>query len=130
MSDGMAPDRCSACRSRWCPGATGGACEVAPKLKEEDSVGLYPHEMQRDKGLAESLREEFKRFSQRDVDIEQTQHKCRIPGCSGTIVRKFEQRYDPTSGPPIIGPGSRDQYLRTLVARYCEACGVMYVPNI
>lgn len=117
----MAPDRCNTCRSRWCPGATGGPCIG------EDSVGLYPKKLAYNEEWAKQAREAIKT---RDVDVEQTGKACRIPGCAGAIVRKYARRYDATSGPVIIGPGSKDQYYKALAATYCETCKVMYAHDV
>ncbi len=43
----------------------------------------------------------------------------------GNVVAKTEPVFDATTGPAIIGPGSRNQYNR-VTSYYCEDCGVMY----
>jgi len=48
---------------------------------------------------------------------------CRV--CSGPIVREESRVYDPATGPPIFGPGSRQQF-RLKIILYCAACGLSY----
>lgn len=54
--------------------------------------------------------------------------KCRI--CGGVVIEKvwFESHFIPETGPPIIGPGSREQYARVQETSglYCSNCGIKY----
>jgi hypothetical protein len=50
--------------------------------------------------------------------------KCVV--CSGLIVQKFVEEYDPTTGPPIIGPGSKKQFRTVSKGYYCKGCGIKY----
>lgn len=130
----MAPDRCPSCRSRWCTGAQGYACAVPDEKGPRDSVGLYPHKIQFDEEFAKAACEIVAALEKADQEqenmIEQTGKKCRIPGCNGAIIHKYEKRYDPSSGPMIIGPGSKSQFRRTLVATCCETCKIMYAHDV
>lgn len=49
---------------------------------------------------------------------------CRV--CGGDITEKFIQEYNPMTGPPIIGPASRQQYHYVSKGLYCKQCGVKY----
>jgi len=51
---------------------------------------------------------------------------CRIPGCGGDITERIVQEYNPMTGPPIFGPGSRQQYHYVSQGLYCKKCGVKY----
>jgi hypothetical protein len=46
--------------------------------------------------------------------------------CGGRIVEKKGFAFDPVFGPPIIGPGSRDQHTEVSYGFYCEKCGLKY----
>ncbi|MDP2629754.1 MAG: hypothetical protein Q8P45_03625 [Candidatus Harrisonbacteria bacterium] len=78
-----------------------GAREIRRKLLEE-----------------ESLRREAERVGEHE-----TESRCRA--CSGAVVKVISRHYDPSSGPPIIGPGSRSQY-STSTSYHCGTCGLMY----
>ena len=45
--------------------------------------------------------------------------------CGGDIVLHREHRYDPSTGPMIFGPGSKNQ-IRKYESLYCDACGLKY----
>ncbi len=49
---------------------------------------------------------------------------CKV--CGGDITERIVQEYNPVTGPPIIGPGSRQQYHYVSQGLYCKKCGVKY----
>lgn len=49
---------------------------------------------------------------------------CKV--CGSEIVEGFEELYDPSTGPPIYGPGSRDQIKLESIGYYCSGCGIKY----
>ena len=49
---------------------------------------------------------------------------CKV--CGGDITEKIVHEYNPMTGPPIIGPGSRQQYHYVSKGLYCTQCGVKY----
>lgn len=49
---------------------------------------------------------------------------CKV--CKGDVVEKIVIKFDPLSGPPIIGPGSKDQYKKVIEGFYCKNCGLKY----
>lgn len=55
---------------------------------------------------------------------ESTEGKCVV--CNGMIVEKVVRRFNPMSGPLIIGPGSRQQFHEVSEGFYCQDCGLMY----
>ena len=46
--------------------------------------------------------------------------------CQGPIVKDVVREYDPMRGPPVIGPGSRQQFHSVTKGFYCDDCGVYY----
>ena len=48
--------------------------------------------------------------------------KCRV--CGGQVIGLAYEKFS-SPLPPIIGPGSKNQY-STVNEFYCESCGVMY----
>jgi exosome complex RNA-binding protein Csl4 len=50
--------------------------------------------------------------------------KCVV--CKGNLMKTEYWQYNPASGPPIIGPGSKNQYFKQQSLR-CPACGLKYV---
>lgn len=46
--------------------------------------------------------------------------------CGGNIIEKVVTEFDPETGPPIIGPGSRSQFRRVSKGFYCQRCGLKY----
>ncbi len=46
--------------------------------------------------------------------------------CEGKIVEDIVREYDPQTGPPVIGPGSRDQFRDVLRGYNCIGCGLYY----
>ena len=55
---------------------------------------------------------------------ELTNKPCLV--CGGKLVKKTEREFDPTSGPIIIGPGSRHQYHEVSHGYHCTNCGLKY----
>jgi len=49
---------------------------------------------------------------------------CKV--CGGDVTEKIVQEYNPMTGPPIIGPGSRQQYHYVSKGLHCKQCGVKY----
>jgi hypothetical protein len=49
---------------------------------------------------------------------------CKV--CGGDVTEKIVQEYNPMTGPPIIGPGSRQQYRYVSKGLYCKQCGIRY----
>ena len=49
-------------------------------------------------------------------------HVCK----TNTVVETFGQVFDPSYGPPIIGPGSMDQYQTVSQGFHCTGCGLEY----
>lgn len=45
--------------------------------------------------------------------------------CKGRVVKETTSEYNPASGPPIIGPGYRNQ-CRDVTSYYCADCGLVY----
>jgi len=45
--------------------------------------------------------------------------------CRGNIIKETEMRYDPSTGPLVIGPGSQGQYKMSW-QYYCQQCGLSY----
>lgn len=53
-----------------------------------------------------------------------TGKSCRV--CkTGMVMKETRSVYDPATGPPIIGPGSRHQ-TKQETSYHCGSCGVMY----
>lgn len=50
--------------------------------------------------------------------------KCRACGV-GEVITLEERVFDPILGPPIIGPGSQNQF-QTKARYHCNACGLSY----
>jgi predicted RNA-binding Zn-ribbon protein involved in translation (DUF1610 family) len=50
--------------------------------------------------------------------------KC--TACGGDVVEQESSEYDPSTGPMVIGPGSKSQYKRT-TSYFCADCGIVYV---
>ena len=46
--------------------------------------------------------------------------------CGGTVSEDFKLKYDPRSGPLIIGSGSRDQHYWASTGLSCDMCGLLY----
>lgn len=46
--------------------------------------------------------------------------------CSGKIVADTKIEYDPATGPPIYGPGSRRQFKEKTKGYFCTRCGIKY----
>lgn len=46
--------------------------------------------------------------------------------CKGEVVEKMVTKFDPLSGPSIIGPGSVNQYKKVSEGYYCKGCGLKY----
>jgi len=53
-----------------------------------------------------------------------TKGVCKV--CKGPIVELFEYEYDPTTGPPVYGPASREQQHKVSKGLYCKKCGIKY----
>ena len=53
-----------------------------------------------------------------------TEGKCVY--CGGDIVEEIIKTFDPTMGPMIIGPGSKNQFRETSEGFYCQNCGLKY----
>lgn len=53
-----------------------------------------------------------------------TKGKCVV--CGGEIVEVIVTEYNPMTGPPIIGPGSRQQYRDVSKGYHCKNCGIKY----
>lgn len=58
------------------------------------------------------------------VDADKVLGECRV--CKGGIVEKTFIRFDSMTGPPIIGPGSRQQFKKVSDGYYCKKCGIKY----
>lgn len=79
---------------------------------------------------------EIKRSIQKaNKDIERQLHpnrfkpKARIGTCvfcGGKVTEDFVQKFDASSGPMIIGPGSRDQFYWASTGLGCIDCGLAY----
>lgn len=50
--------------------------------------------------------------------------KCRL--CDSSVVNDTTREYNPRSGPPIMGSGSRNQYHEVTHGYYCSNCGLKY----
>jgi len=46
--------------------------------------------------------------------------------CGGDITEDFFLEHNPMSGPPILGPGSKQQRRYTSSGLYCNKCGICY----
>jgi len=46
--------------------------------------------------------------------------------CKGKIVEVVTSEFDPMTGPPVVGPGSRRQFKEASKGYYCEDCGLKY----
>lgn len=46
--------------------------------------------------------------------------------CGGTLSNPTHREYDPMTGPPIIGPGSRAQFRTVSSGIRCDDCGLRY----
>ncbi|TSC82096.1 MAG: hypothetical protein G01um101420_626 [Parcubacteria group bacterium Gr01-1014_20] len=58
-------------------------------------------------------------------DDVKTGRKCVV--CkAGEIVESFSSRHDPSTGPPIFGPGSQNQIKRFSDGFHCANCGISY----
>ena len=49
---------------------------------------------------------------------------CKV--CKGEVVEKIVAKFDSLTGPPIIGPGSANQYKKVSEGYYCKNCGLKY----
>jgi len=49
---------------------------------------------------------------------------CKV--CDGEIVEVITYKYDPKTGPLIIGPGSKQQYRKVRHGFHCKKCGIVY----
>ena len=56
----------------------------------------------------------------------QTDGKCVV--CKSQIVEIIAEEHNPETGPPIIGPGSKDQYRKVSKGYHCsnKGCGLKY----
>ena len=52
------------------------------------------------------------------------QGACKV--CGGDVTEKIVREFNPMTGPPIIGPGSRQQYSYVSKGLYCKRCGIRY----
>jgi len=52
-----------------------------------------------------------------------TGEKCVV--CKGVLVEKIVSKFV-SMGPPIIGPGSRDQFVDEREGYFCRRCGIKY----
>ena len=53
-----------------------------------------------------------------------TGKRCRY--CGGMIVEKIVKKFDSTTGPMIIGPGSKNQFRKVSKGLHCQSCGLKY----
>jgi len=58
------------------------------------------------------------------MEERKTDGKCRV--CGGEIVEKIVSKFDPMSGPAIIGPGSRQQFHNVSKGFHSRKCGIKY----
>ena len=56
--------------------------------------------------------------------INHTEGYCVV--CEGRIVELFVEEFDPKTGPPIFGPGSKRQFKEVSKGYYCDHCGLKY----
>lgn len=50
--------------------------------------------------------------------------ECKV--CKGKVTETFSKKYDPSTGPMIIGPGSKGQFFWRSSGLGCEDCGIAY----
>ena len=55
---------------------------------------------------------------------EDVKGKCVV--CKGPLIEKVVRKFDATTGPMIIGPGSRNQFRNELEGFHCMNCGLKY----
>lgn len=46
--------------------------------------------------------------------------------CRGDVTEKISEKFNPMTGPMIIGPGSRSQFYFAREGLYCQKCGLKY----
>ena len=56
--------------------------------------------------------------------IKDTEGKCVV--CKGQIVETMITEFDPKTGPPIFGPGSKRQFKEVSRGYHCRGCGLKY----
>ena len=56
--------------------------------------------------------------------IKYTGKKCIV--CGGDIVELIVNEYNPKTGPPIVGPGSKGQFHEVSKGFHCESCRLKY----
>lgn len=55
------------------------------------------------------------------------EEKCgRCIVCGGKVVQKIVEKFDPSSGPKIIGPGYKKQMIEISEGYHCISCGLKY----
>lgn len=52
---------------------------------------------------------------------------CPHPHCKGDIVETFLREDDPSTGPPIYGPGGQNQMRIVSNGYHCKGCGTKFV---
>lgn len=58
------------------------------------------------------------------MEIKLTEGHCVV--CKGQIVEKVGTEYNPMTGPPVFGPGSRRQFKEVGKGYHCKNCGLKY----
>ena len=53
-----------------------------------------------------------------------TEGKCRV--CGGQIVEKIVRERNPATGPPVIGPASKNQFYEASKGFHCKECKIKY----
>ena len=63
------------------------------------------------------------------TEIRDTEGRCGV--CKGQIVEKVSTEYNPMTGPPVFGPGSKRQFKKVSKGYHCKDCGLKYefIPN-
>lgn len=68
-------------------------------------------------------------FEDLEESVKKEDHGPKVVGectaCKGNVVEGTYSEYDPATGPPIIGPGSKHQF-KSIIEYYCKDCGIMY----
>jgi hypothetical protein len=90
-------------------------------MKDSGDHDFQPRhlEVNPDKEKAVETEEEVEKAPEKEV-----MGKCRV--CGGDILEDVRHEHDPTTGPPVIGPGSENQFRDFHYGYYCDDCGLAY----
>lgn len=94
----------------------------------EGPLGSNPLPAEQRQHLLSALEEaqaELERMKRREEDDGAPKVVDKCSACGGDVVEETRREYDPSLGPPIIGPGYRHQQ-RRVTAFYCADCGLVY----